>query len=48
MSWLSANSFFVIILLLCVGLHLLHGHGRHDDHGGKGKSEQPRERDHHH
>lgn len=29
MSWLSGNSFFLILLLLCVGMHLFHGHGGH-------------------
>lgn len=33
MSWLSANSFFLLILLLCVGMHLFHGHGGHGGHG---------------
>ncbi len=31
MDWLTDNSFFLLILLLCVGMHLFHGHG---DHGG--------------
>jgi Protein of unknown function (DUF2933) len=33
MSWLTGNSFFLIILLLCVGMHLFHGHGGHGGHG---------------
>lgn len=33
MGWLGGNSFFLIILLLCVGMHLFHGHGGHGDHG---------------
>lgn len=32
MSWLGGNSFFFIILLLCVGMHLFHGHGGHGRH----------------
>ena len=31
MDWLSNNSFFVLILLLCIGMHFFHGHGGHDD-----------------
>jgi len=30
MEWLSGNSFFVILLLLCVGMHFFHGHGNHN------------------
>jgi Protein of unknown function (DUF2933) len=37
MDWLSGNSFFLIILLLCVGMHLFHGHG---DHGGDGNADE--------
>ena len=33
MSWLGANSFFLILLLLCVGMHFFHGHGGHGGHG---------------
>lgn len=33
MGWLVGNSFFVVILLLCVGMHLFHGHG-HGSHDG--------------
>lgn len=33
MSWLGGNAFFLIILLLCVGMHLFHGHGGHGGHG---------------
>lgn len=32
MDWLSGNSFFLIILLLCVGMHFFHGHGGHGGH----------------
>ena len=32
MEWLIGNSFFLIILLLCVGMHLFHGHGGHGRH----------------
>ncbi len=37
MDWLSGNSFFLIILLLCVGMHLFHGHG---GHGGRSDDKQ--------
>ncbi len=30
MEWLSGNSFFLILLLLCVGMHFFHGHGTHN------------------
>lgn len=33
MDWLSGNSLFLIILLLCVGIHFFHGHGGHGGHG---------------
>ena len=33
MSGLGANSFFLIVLLLCVGMHLFHGYGGHSGHG---------------
>jgi len=33
MDWLTGNAFFVIILIVCVGMHLLHGHGGHGNHG---------------
>ena len=32
MEWLIGNSFFLIILLLCVGMHVFHGHGGHGKH----------------
>lgn len=45
MSWLSANSFFLIILLLCVGVHLFHGH---DSHGGHGNDDERQPDGHRH
>ncbi len=39
MGWLNANSFFLIILLLCVGMHLFHGHGGHGDHGANSEED---------
>jgi len=33
MEWLSSNSFFVLVLLVCIGMHFFghgHGHGKHD------------------
>ena len=35
MEWLTSNIFFLVILLLCVGMHLF-GHGRHGGHSGHG------------
>lgn len=32
MEWLTSNIFFLLILLLCVGMHLF-GHGGHGGHG---------------
>lgn len=34
MEWLTGNSFFLLVLLVCVGMHFFgHGHGHgHDDH----------------
>lgn len=34
MDWVSANAFFLIVLLLCVGMHLFHGHGGHGGDDG--------------
>ncbi|NOX52069.1 MAG: DUF2933 domain-containing protein [Gammaproteobacteria bacterium] len=31
MDWLGENAFFIIVLLLCVGMHFFHGHGHHND-----------------
>lgn len=39
MSWLGGNAFFLIILLLCVGMHLFHGHGGHGDDEEFGESD---------
>ena len=31
MEWLTANSFFALLLLVCIGMHFFgHGHGSHD------------------
>ena len=43
MSWLGGNAFFLIILLLCVGMHLFHGHGGHGGHGDDEESGKSRE-----
>ena len=32
MDWLGSNAFFVIILVLCIGMHFFHGHGGHGSH----------------
>lgn len=47
MSWLSGNSFFLIILLLCVGMHLFHGHGGHGGHGDDNEEGRPHDRHKH-
>lgn len=47
MSWLSANSFFLVILLLCVGMHLFHGHGGHGSHGDDDEKREPHDRHKH-
>ncbi len=46
MDWATDNSFFLLILLVCVGVHLFHGHGGHGGHRGKHQHD-PRERDGH-
>jgi len=40
MEWLTGNSFFALLLLVCIGMHFFgHGHGNHgtdtvkDKHG---------------
>lgn len=48
MNWLSANSFFLIILLLCVGIHLFHGHGDHGNHGADEERREPHDHHNHH
>jgi len=31
MEWLSGNSFFVLVLLVCIGMHFFgHGHGNRE------------------
>lgn len=30
METLAENWFFVLVILLCIGHHFFHGHGRHD------------------
>ncbi len=43
MDWLVGNSFFILLLLLCVGLHIF-GHGHDHDHAGhKNEREHPPE-----
>ncbi len=41
MEWFTSNIFFLVILLLCVGMHLF-GHG---GHGGHGRPSDPDHRD---
>jgi hypothetical protein len=31
MDWLMGNSFFILLLLICVGMHIF-GHGHSHDH----------------
>ncbi len=31
MNWLISNSFLIIVLLVCIGMHIF-GHGKHEDH----------------
>lgn len=34
MEWLTGNSFFLLLLLVCVGMHFFgHGHGHSHGHG---------------
>lgn len=47
MSWLSGNSFFLIILLLCIGMHLFHGHGGHGGDRDDSEEGQPHDRHEH-
>ena len=38
MEWLSGNSFFVLVLLVCIGMHFFghgHGHGEHVSKDGE-------------
>jgi hypothetical protein len=38
MDWLMGNSFFILLLLICVGMHIF-GHGHSHDHANH-KSER--------
>ena len=30
MEWFTGNSFFILLLLVCIGMHFFgHGHGKH-------------------
>lgn len=40
MEWLGSNAFFLSILVLCIGMHLFHGHGGHGSHGDE---DEPKE-----
>ncbi len=42
MEWLTGNAFFVVILLVCVGMHFFHGHGGHGKHGARRNNEDDR------
>lgn len=42
MEWLISNSFLIVVLLVCVGMHVFghghgHGKGRGEDHSKKGQ-----------
>jgi len=40
MEWLSGNLFFVVVLLVCIGMHFFgHGHG-HSSHASKRAEDQ--------
>lgn len=45
MEWFTANIFFLVILLLCVGMHLF-GHGGHGGHGSHGDADRRGRDDH--
>lgn len=47
MSWLGANSFFLIILLLCIGMHLFHRHGDHSGDSDDNEEGPPHDRHNH-
>lgn len=50
MEWLIGNSFFVLLLLVCVGMHLFghgHGHQRGKHRGDEPDSNQSDELDNH-
>ncbi len=42
-EFLSNYGFFILIALLMVGCHLLHGHGGHGGHGGREEEERDSE-----
>lgn len=39
MEWLTSNVFFVVILLLCIGMHLF-GHSDHGNHDKPDRRDQ--------
>ena len=43
LEWLSANAFFLVILLLCLGMHLF-GHGCHGGHRKHERSDRDAQR----
>jgi len=36
-DFFTENWFFILILLLCIGMHFFHGHGGHGAHGEGGE-----------
>lgn len=38
MEWLLENWFFILVAVLCIGMHFF-GHGSHGGHGGHGGGE---------
>ncbi len=42
-EFLSNYGFFILIAVLMVGCHLLHGHGGHGGHGGREEEESHNE-----
>jgi hypothetical protein len=43
MEWLTSNIFFLVILLLCIGMHLF-GHGGHGGHGDSDRRDRDAQR----
>lgn len=42
MTFLPENWFFILLLLLCVGMHFVHGRGGHGVHDSTPAREAPR------
>ncbi len=44
MEWLQANWTWLLVVLVCVGMHMGRGHGGHRDHGRQGGGSGDRDR----